>query len=83
MQENNFPTGTVIEWHKFNTKGNCCDILADLFDRSLFQRYHGVISSLKFRVFETSTSKMLSDWSNILITMHWDGAAVPQVCILT
>ncbi len=34
---------------------------------------------MKFRVFETATSKMLTDWSHILITMHWDGAGTPQV----
>ena len=57
----------------------CVELCKDC-QRTIFeQRFHGVISALKFRVFETATSHVLADWSNIFITMHWDNTAVPQV----
>ena len=39
----------------------------------------GVINAINLRVFETATGKLQSDWTNILLTAHFDSSIDPQI----
>lgn len=38
-----------------------------------------VISAMRFRVFDAFSGVVITDWSNILLTVHLDGSPVPQL----
>lgn len=61
-------------------KMTCFELCAKC-QRVVFHRIHssGVISSLKFRVFEGNTKRVAVDWSGVLLTAYFDVESTPQI----